>query len=1853
MADGDETGDGNQLERKIKSSGRSRTNVGNGTRHLKNFVEKKPNLDGIPEEDGERKKFLSDINKYRMQMAAKIRNLQEIRSELEEGEFNDDEEGQKKRDDVLDESFNVIEDAIAIAQEIEATIEEAKEKEEERRRLVEEQEEKHRRREREDEEERRRRAKEDAKEEEDLRHEKALREIEENRHRAEAEASVKAIQERSQAEAKAIEKNGVNSGNVIETRATGICSVKLPKLELPKFSGEITKWPNFWQLFKVNVHDNKSVAAVTKLSYLKAQLHGEALRSVESLETTAENYEKAVTKLQERFGNTKIILDRHDRELREIRPSKSDPKSLREMIDAIENHLISMKNLGENVEQSGIRRTIEAKLPTWMRIQFGQMGKDTSTVEALLEETKKFIAVKEEVEATTWQETATSPKPKYVGQQREEKKSFEKPKSTMGAMAAPADQGQRKTEKTPKCLFCEKKHRSIDCTEVIDLEERKKKVKDRCQVCLYYGKCDGRCKDRKCKVCGEVGNHHPSICPKVGQPTVNVTAVQQEAKSTEKESANGSANAAIGSTIVLQTAETELVNPKKNRQQRVKVLFDTGSTQSYIMKKIADRLQPKSLGIDVNRVNTFGTEETTRQELAMVEVSIRTKLGELIPIVAGIKDVITGPIYRSKEVYNQIKDHLDGMELADPIPPTGEMVQFELLIGIDNYHRIVTGAPKKLVGGLMATDSKVGVILSGKLDEKSEERATISMLVADRQFNTLPKPEQFQLKDIWELETVGIKNLKTSEEDGEAARYFEETTRFVNGRYEVKWPYKDEETRPPENRQLAEGRLKSVQRRLLNEQDGKLISDYDKIIRGQEEKGVVEKVEEETPTESIVHYLAHHPVITVDKTTKVRIVYDGSAKTNKGQKSLNECLYRGPVLLEDICHLLLRFRMNKVAMISDIEKAFLQVGLQKEDRDVTRFLWLKDTKQPATKENLQIYRFARVPFGVISSPFLLNATIRLHLQKYNNWIAKSIEQNIYVDNVITGCHTVEKALEFYSQAKEIFTDASMNLREWTTNDATVHEKIPSGDRVEKKTTKVLGVEWNTETDEISIKPPKTPKYGQVATKRVVLATIHAVFDPLGLLAPITVEAKKFLQQFWDKDRGWDDPLKPDEATEWERIAVDLSKTDQIKLPRWTGTGTEKEQYEIHCFCDASKIAYAACIYLLTTTEAGKTWAALIFAKSRLAPIARKLEIPKLELMAAQIGAKLVEFVEKGLKINAGRKIVWSDSQCVLMQIRTRKPLQPFVERRINEIKAVKGVDFRYVPTNDNPADIATRGKTPNELASQSLWWEGPEWLKKDQSGWPKFENFEYNGDAEEAVTEEEVEPEGKPGATVLSPTEKDSFDLLAERTSRLNRLLRTTAWIKRFIEKTRKKRNGSQEVRTDYLQSEEIEEAERFWIRRVQQHHYADIIGRMEKGERGKIGNLFLLTDEHGILRCQGRLDNADLTHDQRNPILLPKRDRLTEMVIDKAHSQCFHAGTSQTLATTRDRYWIIKGRQVVYHRLKKCPTCAKHHGGPFRMPGMPSLPVERVTRQAAFESIGVDYMGPLFVRNKGKRASEKRWICVFVCAVTRAMHLEVVQDQTPSEFIQALSKFISLRRPTKPPKIVWSDNGSQFRATRTQDTAANYGIRWKWFPERSPWMAGFYERLIQIVKRSMKKALGAALLNDSQLAVAAYEIAATVNRRPLTYVNTDINDRTYLSPAHFLHPPITATEEENRFGGDALRANYGRLCQVLDRFWEEWKKSYLIGLRETQRSVHHQGRIVVEREPAIGEMVHIREDGPRNKWKIGRIHAVNYSNDGRIRSVKVRISNGVVVTRSITDLYPFEKNSSGGSVAECAESRE
>uniref|UniRef100_A0A914URF9 Reverse transcriptase domain-containing protein n=1 Tax=Plectus sambesii TaxID=2011161 RepID=A0A914URF9_9BILA len=405
----------------------------------------------------------------------------------------------------------------------------------------------------------------------------------------------------------------------------------------------------------------------------------------------------------------------------------------------------------------------------------------------------------------------------------------------------------------------------------------------------------------------------------------------------------------------------------------------------------------------------------------------------------------------------------------------GKRMQPSILIGADYFWEVVNASEaRKLPSGFHMIDSKLGPLFCGK--------GHMTSMVVIQQKEAEKKTFEDTVENFWKLEAIGVNDNPEVDDDEVALQQFQNSVKIKDGRYVVKWPWKDNNPDLPSNYTLCIARLTSTLRRLKEQPD--LLQKYDDIMKEQLQKSIIEPVNDLDQHSGIVHYLPHHPVITPNKaTTKVRIVYDASAKARRGAKSLNDCLYRGPLLLPDLCGMLIRFRTYKIAIMADVEKAFLQLGLEQEDRDAVRFIWLKDIKKPWSQDNLQVYRFCRVAFGVISSPFLLAATIRHHLQKSGTKVAKEIEENVYADNVLMEARSTKEAQDKCREMKKIFKQALMNLREFTSNDQLINDEF--ADEGQKETVKFLGIPWNTKRDVIMARLPPVEDNGNHTKRQVV------------------------------------------------------------------------------------------------------------------------------------------------------------------------------------------------------------------------------------------------------------------------------------------------------------------------------------------------------------------------------------------------------------------------------------------------------------------------------------------------------------------------------------------------------------------------------------------------------------------------------------------------------------------------------------------------------------------------------------------------------------------------------------------------
>ncbi|KAL3998739.1 Integrase core domain family protein [Acanthocheilonema viteae] len=319
----------------------------------------------------------------------------------------------------------------------------------------------------------------------------------------------------------------------------------------------------------------------------------------------------------------------------------------------------------------------------------------------------------------------------------------------------------------------------------------------------------------------------------------------------------------------------------------------------------------------------------------------------------------------------------------------------------------------------------------------------------------------------------------------------------------------------------------------------------------------------------------------------------------------------------------------------------------------------------------------------------------------------------------------------------------------------------------------------------------------------------------------------------------------------------------------------------------------------------------------------------------------------------------------------------------------------------------------------------------------------------------------------------------------------------------------------------------------------------------------------------------------------------------------------------------------------------------------MPNLPETRVIRSRTFEKVGLDYMGPLSI--KSDNGITKRWIALFTCFTTRAVHLELVENLTAETFLHVLRRFVARRGY---PKLILSDNANQFQLVFRiiMEENANYlaakGMICKNTIPRAPWGGAVYERIIGLTKRALRRAIGRKLLKKGELITLIAEIEEILNTRPLTYVG--FNDYRVIRPIDFISPNASLDIPTNYESNQDEYTPYGlntknkllkywfNTLKALDVFWKLWRDEYIVSLRERTQRKLTSPRAVERRSPCENEIVLLNEpDTPRGMWKLARIKAIKRGWDGKIRTATIQMQNGKLLDRSIKELYPLEVDDS------------
>ncbi|XP_065891666.1 uncharacterized protein [Dysidea avara] len=917
-------------------------------------------------------------------------------------------------------------------------------------------------------------------------------------------------------------------------------------------------------------------------------------------------------------------------------------------------------------------------------------------------------------------------------------------------------------------------------------------------------------------------------------------------------------------------------------------------------------------------------------------------------------------------------------------------------------------------------------------------------------------------------------------------------------------------------------------------------------------------------------------------------------------------------------------------------------------------------------------RFTRVVFGVSASPFLLNATISYHLENYHDDhpdLVNTLKQSIYVDDVTYGADDNDDAYNLYSTSTKLFADGGFNLRKFVTNSShlcqrlAAEQKLPTevelyGCIMEEDATytsnlligsipgghKVLGVSWDPVRDVLlfDIRDIANSLHTLEPTKRTIVGFASRFYDPLGFLAPAIIMLKMFFQELCKVKLDWDEQLSREMLTKWKGLRSRFQGT-AITLPRCYFQFIDKQSPSIlYGFCDASAAVYAAVVYLCVSSQS----AYFVTSKTRVAPHSQQT-IPRLELLSCLLLAKLMCHVFEALNTVIDVKIgsCFTDSKVALFWIQGEgKQWKQFIHNRVTAIRQLVPVQhWAHCAGKNNPADLPSRGVSTKDLEKSLMWRHGPDWL-------PKFLPADCSDEGsmpENCISEMKV---NNPSShTLLIATENPGIGKLINcaHYSKLQKLLRVTALVRKFA--ARFKMVGDVALVDWVITASDLERAELDWITDSQNQLTSETNFELWKHQ------LDLFVDKHNIWRCGGRLKKANILYGQKYPILLLKHHPLTTLIVQHAHERTLHSSVKDTLTEVRSKYWLVKGRQFIRKIIYQCVVCRKLEGQHYRAAPPPPLPEFRVKGAPPFAYCGVDFAGPLYIRVEDRSESSKVWIALYTCCVTRAVHLELVPDMTTQTFLRSFKRFTARRGI---PLQIISDNAKTFVSAaltldkmlsdpEVQQYMAGLKVQWRFNLEKAPWQGGFFERMVQSMKRCLRKTIGKSQLSLDELTTVLVQVEAILNSRPISYVSSEDLEEP-LTPSHSLSgrrllclpdgTDVNRVDEDFDITFQDLRDRAQNLTKALNQFWSRWREEYLLQLRERYSTTDEVG---VLRSPIPGEVVVIHdEDRPRTQWRLGRVSEVLKSSDDQIRGVVLKVNtNGRLSTlrRPVTCLYLLE----------------
>ncbi|XP_029177135.1 uncharacterized protein LOC114945195 [Nylanderia fulva] len=903
--------------------------------------------------------------------------------------------------------------------------------------------------------------------------------------------------------------------------------------------------------------ENNDISAVEKLHYLKMSLTGEPSQLLKNVTISSENLNRSWKMLIARYKNKRILIDAQLSALFAIRKLKTESSSeLKRLLGDVKEILGGLEALDCPVRQwdhlivfMTVRNLDSESMKDWEKT----LGA-TTTAPSFADLETFLVGRVHTLEAI--ERSTTSRKHPATNMTR--------PQLNARSYAT--------TTAEQQCALCNSSHYISACPKYLEKTpaQRRETVssKNLCYNCLGPHHLKSCRNAKRCRICRK--QHHSTLHLPSNEPVAATTTMSPIASipstshigltSTHLAQADGQESTLqacshvtqsriIRSTsVLLATALVTVVSPYGEHYQ-VRALLDQGSEASFISESVAQILRLSRTSAAIPIIGIGAQRSSVSNGRVSFEIISRVNSAFSLKIEALVLPKLTSYLPPAV-IVNAQWPHIHGLALADPNFATPGKIDLVLGAGVcaqileDGICRGASGTP-------IAQKTTFGWILFGQLYSEHDRIST------EQSINGLHCSLDGELLDLlqrfWAQEEITpVHNVTLTPEESQCEEHFKTThSRDAHGRFIVRLPLRKTVSDLGDSRAPALRMLRRMEARF--ETHASLKVAYKEFLREYLELGHM-RLSSSHDISRREFFLPHHGVIKeTSSTTKLRVVFNGSQKTNLGI-SLNDCLHIGPKLQTDLIDILVRWRRHRYVFATDIEKMYRQIRVHPDDWPLQKIFW-RDSPCERPRE----YLLCTVTYELACAPYLALRCLQqlaTDIESTRGLAAEILRRDTYVDDILSGSDDISTTKEKMQQLKDTLTAGGFNPKKWITNASELLQGIPVCDQdpsailpVGDSTTHyTLGIRWSRSSDSFVFVAPSFPRSDKAFTKRSVLSFIARIFDPLGWIAPIIITAKRFMQQLWAIRLDWDDELPCSLKSQWIEFMQQFEQVSAIVIP---------------------------------------------------------------------------------------------------------------------------------------------------------------------------------------------------------------------------------------------------------------------------------------------------------------------------------------------------------------------------------------------------------------------------------------------------------------------------------------------------------------------------------------------------------------------------------------------------------------------------------------------------------------------------------------------------------------------------------